>query len=154
MVADGDASVLRTAPADRDAADPVLVAAREGAGRVVASAYRNSWHWRMEGTDDGAAEHRRWWSDLLALAAGTPTAEPATPGDAGAGALPGDAAPYADLVARVGAPEAVVNAVVADTTGADPARPDRRRVPPGLLFMVIGVALLGEWASRRLRGGR
>jgi hypothetical protein len=31
---------------------------------------------------------------------------------------------------------------------------DRLRAAPGLLFMVIAVALLGEWASRRLRGHR
>jgi hypothetical protein len=154
LVADDAASVVRTAPSDGGAADPVLVAARVGTGRVLASAYRNSWHWRMEGTDNGAAEHRRWWSDLLALAAGMPDDSAATAGGAGAGALPGDAAPYADLVARVGAPEAVVNAAVADPTGPETTRPDRRRAIPGLLFMVIAASLLGEWASRRLRGSR
>ena len=152
LVADDAASVVRTAPSDRGAADPVLVAARVGAGRVVASAYRNSWHWRMEGTDNGAAEHRRWWSDLLALAAGLPDDRSATAD--GAGALPGDAAPYADLVARVGAPETVATPSVVDTVAAVATLPDRRRATPGLLFMVIGAALLGEWASRRLRGGR
>jgi len=31
---------------------------------------------------------------------------------------------------------------------------DRLRAAPGLLFMVIAMTLLGEWASRRLRGNR
>jgi hypothetical protein len=31
---------------------------------------------------------------------------------------------------------------------------DRLRAAPGLLFMLIALALLGEWASRRLRGHR
>jgi hypothetical protein len=89
----------------------------------------------------------------LALAAGVPAAA----GDSLADAYPGDAAPFADLVARLGGP------VPADSAG-EPARAlagtafaallDRLRAAPGLLFMVIVLALLGEWASRRLRGHR
>jgi len=147
------ASVLQSTPSDHGHVEPVLVARRVGAGRVVASAYRNSWRWRMEGTDDGAAEHRAWWSSVLALAAGVPAA----PSDSLADAFPGDAAPYADLVARLGGP------APADRGGAaapDVARPafaawmDRLWAAPGLLFMIIALALLGEWASRRLRGNR
>ena len=107
----------------------------------------------MEGTDDGAAEHRAWWGGVLALAAGVPAAA----GDSLADAFPGDAAPYADLVARLGGP------VPADRGGAlapvvvrtaIAASMDRLRAAPGLLFMFIALALLGEWASRRLRGQR
>ncbi len=146
-------SVLQSTPSDHGHVEPVLVARRVGAGRVVASAYRNSWRWRMEGTDDGAAEHRAWWSSVLALAAGVPAA----PGDSLADAYPGDAAPYADLVARLGGPAPADRAGEPAAVLARPAFAawmDRLRAAPGLLFMIIALALLGEWASRRLRGNR
>ena len=153
LVANRGASVVQSDSSDHGHAEPVLVAQRLGAGRVVASAYRNSWRWRMEGTDDGAAEHRAWWGGVLALAAGVP----APAGDSLADAYPGDAAPYADLVARLGGPtpadRAGVPARVLARTAFD-ALMDRLRAAPGLLFMVIALALLGEWASRRLRGHR
>ncbi len=157
LVATRGASVVQSDPSDHGHVEPVLVAQRLGAGRVVASAYRNSWRWRMEGTDDGAAEHRGWWGGVLALAAGVPIGVQAAAGDSLADAYPGDAAPFADLVARLGGP------VPADSAG-EPSRAlagtafaallDRLRAAPGLLFMVIVLALLGEWASRRLRGHR
>ena len=131
----------------------MLVAQRIGAGRVVASAYRNSWRWRMEGTDDGATEHRGWWGGVLALAAGVPAAAD----DSRADAYPGDAAPYADLVARAGTPVPADSITAPTATRAQSAfnhLMDRLRGAPGLLFMVIAMALLGEWASRRLRGNR
>jgi hypothetical protein len=153
LVVTPGASVVRSDTSAPGPAEPVLVAQRVGAGRVVASAYRNSWHWRMEGTDDGAAQHRRWWSGVLALAAGVPAAG----GDPQADAYPGDAAPYADLVARLGGPVPTDRAARPAQVLARPALDavlDRLRAAPGLLFMVIAVALLGEWASRRLRGHR
>lgn len=152
LVATRGASVVRSDPSDHGHAEPVLVAQRVGAGRVVASAYRNSWRWRMEGTDDGAAEHRAWWASVLALAAGVP----AVAVDSLADAYPGDAAPYADLVARVGGPVATETADAPRNAArsAFDALMDRLRAAPGLLFMVIAMALLGEWASRRLRGNR
>ncbi len=153
LVANRGASVVRSDDSDHAHVEPVLVAQRRGPGRVVASAYRNSWRWRMEGTDDGAAEHRDWWSSVLALAAGVP----ATEGDAVADAYPGNGAPYADLVARVGMP-VPVDRPAAPAGGralsAFDQRLDRLRAAPGLLFMMIAVALLGEWASRRLRGNQ
>jgi hypothetical protein len=153
LVVNREASVLQSDPSDHGHTEPVLVAQRLGAGRVVASAYRNSWRWRMEGTDDGAAEHRAWWGGVLALAAGVPAAA----GDSLADAFPGDAAPYADLVARLGGPAPVDRAGASTpvlTRTALAALMDRLRAAPGLLFMIIALALLGEWASRRLRGNR
>lgn len=157
LVANRGASVVQSDPSDQGHVEPVLVAQRVGAGRVVASAYRNSWRWRMEGTDDGAAEHRAWWGGVLALAAGVPSGAPAAAGDSLVDAFPGDAAPYADLVGRLGGPVAAAGAgesapVLARTAFA--AQMDRLRAAPGLLFMIIALALLGEWASRRLRGNR
>ena len=153
LVANRGALVVRSDDSDRGHAEPALVAQRIGAGRVVASAYRNSWRWRMEGTDDGAAEHRAWWGSVLALAAGAS----ATATDPAADAYPGNAAPYADLVARVGMPvsvDGITAAPVARALSAFDRLMNRLRAAPGLLFMVIAMALLGEWASRRLRGNR
>ena len=153
LVAARGASVVQSDPSDHGHVEPVLVAQRVGAGRVVASAYRNSWRWRMEGTDDGAAEHRAWWGGVLALAAGVPAAA----GDSLTDAYPGDAAPYADLVARLGGPAPADRAGEPAAVLARPAFAawmDRLRAAPGLLFMIIALALLGEWASRRLRGNR
>ncbi|WP_373067469.1 hypothetical protein [Gemmatimonas sp.] len=153
LVANRGAFVVRSDDSDHGHAEPALVAQRIGAGRVVASAYRNSWRWRMEGTDDGAAEHRAWWGSVLALAAGVP----AMADDAVVDAYPGNAAPYADLVARVGLPVSVDGMTAAPAARALSAFDqlmDRLRAAPGLLFMVIAMALLGEWASRRLRGNR
>ncbi|QJR35868.1 hypothetical protein [Gemmatimonas groenlandica] len=153
LVANRGAAVVRSDPSEHGHAEPVLVAQRVGAGRVVASAYRNSWRWRMEGTDDGAAEHRAWWGAVLGLAAGVPTVAVDTLADA----YPGDAAPFADLVARIGGPVGADSAVAPNRTSARSAFDalmDRLRAAPGLLFMVIALTLLGEWASRRLRGNR
>jgi len=60
--------------------------------------------------------------------------------------LPGDAAPYADLVARLGAPSAA--APPSDAPSSTPAP------PPAWLFAIAAFALLTEWWSRRLRGER
>jgi hypothetical protein len=46
-----------------------LAAWRVGAGRVVQAGYRDTWRWRMEGGDGGAAEHRDWWAGLVATVA-------------------------------------------------------------------------------------
>ena len=149
--------VVRSDASDHSHREPVLVARRVGAGRVVASGYRNSWRWRMEGTDDGAAEHRAWWGGVLALASGVLAVE----GDSAADPYPGNAAPYADLVARVGGalpPDGASSATPAPV-GPELDRRldrllDRLLEVPGLLFIVIAFALLLEWTSRRLRGAR
>lgn len=118
-----------------------LVAAgarRIGAGRVVQLGYEDSWRWRMEGDDPAPAEHRRWWSAVVASVARAPVvARHAT----APGAV--DPAPRAALVAALGPP-------VAATAALPPAR--GARLPDSLLLAAALLALLGEWASRRLRG--
>lgn len=127
---------------------PMIAVSRIGAGRVLANAYLSTWRWRMEGSDNSLSDHREWWSRLVSTVAFTPTSSPAT---RSADVLyntqvPGDAAPVADLIARFGAPVGTFN--VPDTGRS--VRP-----PPIWLFVCIaGVALLAEWASRRLRGVR
>ncbi len=130
---------------------PAAIAARVGAGRVLAVGYRELWRWRMEGPSDGPEAHRAWWASMVRAAAFLP----ATAAGAGAGPPPrpmalseGDAAPYADLVDRLGAPVAAIappRASVASRGG--------RSLDTLLLLAALG-ALVAEWASRRLRGAR
>lgn len=121
---------------------PVAMAAfRLGSGRVVQVGWENSWEWRMLGGENAVAEHRDWWRGLLHRTAHVSVAAPVA-----ALPLPGERAPYADLVARLGAPvEEPPAGIAADRTPSP---------PPPWLFAVAALALLAEWWSRRLRGAR
>jgi hypothetical protein len=123
----------------------VKVAARRVArGRVIQSGYRDSWRWRMGGADaDPVASHRAWWASLVSSVAYAPSVPVAGDVALGAGA---DPAPYASLVAMLGAP----SARPADV-GASERRRDRWNAA---LFAVLLLALLGEWGSRRLGARR
>ena len=131
---------------------PLVLARRDGAGRVVAMAYRQLWRWRMEGSDEGMSEHRNWWSAVLAAAAfsnadqsGTVMADP----------LPGDAAPWADMAAMAGMPLDSVHTRVIPMSRGSGTRALSYRLPlPAILFAVVAISLLVEWTSRRLRGAR
>ena len=123
--------------------EPSVVAWRIGAGRVIASAYRETWRWRMEGTDEGIDEHRKWWSALVSAAAFVPTDSAGARAVTAATHFPGSAAPYADLVARLGAPSPPPASHM-----ASPSSTSRMWI----LFVVASLALLTEWALRRLRG--
>jgi hypothetical protein len=133
---------------------PAVVVMRRGTGRVLASVYRESWRWRMEGGDDAEAAHRAWWlAQLRAVVYAPPIPEPGGADRTGAAntvspIVVSNAAPYADLVARLGAP----TDAPARVTAGNPAPNDRRYD-----FLLLGAAfaaLLAEWASRRLRGAR
>ncbi len=142
------AYVLRATPAasvlEREDAKPLVLASRVGAGRVVLSGYRDTWHWRMEGRDESAEAHRRWWNSLASAVAYSPSA--ADRQASLEASFPGDAAPTADLYARLGEPLA---AGASTTTSRVPHTP---RIPLWLLITIASAALLVEWASRRLRG--
>lgn len=130
---------------------PAVVAWRVGAGRVLASAYRETWHWRMEGTDAGVDQHRSWWSEMVSAVAFVPTLVALSRADslrsaAETSRLPGNAAPYADLVARLGAPVSRLPSPGELSPSTTPRL--------WLLYLLATLALLTEWASRRLRGAR
>ena len=115
---------------------PVFLARRVGSGRVVASGYDDTWRLRMVLPDENApALHRDWWSATVGSAAMTrmvPRPMPAV-----------DEAPFAATVAALGRPA---------TVGELPTQ-SRSPFPwDALLATIAGVALLGEWLSRRLRG--
>lgn len=149
-----DAVVLETDRGDHAHAEPALVARRVGAGRVIAMPYHETWRWRMQGTDDGLAAHRAWWHAAVIAASGAmapmSTAAVSEP-------YPGNGAPYADLVARVGAPAADSMSGAAETARAQ-AGLRENDIPLALRgWVLLGTALLllvAEWTSRRLRGAR
>ncbi len=122
-----------------------VVVARRGVGRVLASGYRSTWRWRMEGREGSVEAHRRWWNALVSAVAFTPLS---TPGDTIRGRpvanWPGEAAPLADLIARVGVRE--VEEMAANETRSGDG------LPLWLLFTIAGAALVTEWALRRYRG--
>lgn len=122
-------------------ASAMVVATRIGTARAVASGYRATWRWRMEGLDESAELHRRWWSGLVSAVAlsadSSVTATRAT--------WPGDVAPVADLVARLGPP---------DSRAAPVTEAVNTRVPLWFWVLLASAALVAEWALRRVRGAR
>lgn len=135
----GDAVVLERSTRPGNAV--ALAARRVGSGRVLQVGWENSWEWRMLGGDNAVAAHRNWWRGLLHRTARVSAARTVA-----SMPLPGDAAPYADLVARLGAPSAA--APPSEAPSSTPAP------PPAWLFAIATFALLTEWWSRRLRGAR
>lgn len=140
------AEVLLRDPGSHGHEEVVVASHRLGAGRLVASGYRQLWRWRMEGTDDGIEEHRRWWS--LLVAASVPDAR--TPPTTERAVWPGDVSPYADLVALADRPLATPPKGL----GRPGAAVGFRRLLPAILLGLTALSLLAEWASRRLRGLR
>ncbi len=113
--------------------DLVSVAARRvGLGRVIETGYTTSWQWRMAGGDDAPDRHRAWLAGLVAGVAYT--------GRSAIAAAPTDVAPLASLIDHLG-PASIGHG------GMD--------TPDHLAWWVLGilaVALVVEWASRRMRG--
>lgn len=127
----------------------VAVAARRlVAGRVVQSAYEETWRWRMQGGTTGAHDHREWWSRLVAAVApasvvrSTPDSDAAseTRDDRSTGSHD-ESAPLAALVHRLG-----------PSVAAAPATQPPPRALPAWLGAITLILLVAEWASRRARG--
>jgi hypothetical protein len=119
-----------------------IVARRFGGGRIVQIAYDALWQWRMAGPEGSVEAHRRWWSNMVGLVAFAPKTASST---FAAINLPGSAAPYADIEARLGPPTPMPSA----------SAPQASRVPWEVLLMTVAaMALVLEWGSRRLRGAR
>jgi hypothetical protein len=115
-----------------------MAARRVGQGRVVAAGYADSWRWRMTGPDGAEGSYRRWWSGLVAAAAGETTLSPA-------GRVQATAAPRVAMVATLGAPVAVGSVANESLPGPAP----RRR-----WALIAIAALVVEWGLRRVRGAR
>jgi hypothetical protein len=111
-------------------------ARRHGSGRVLQQGYLDTWRWRMSGGDNSPAAHREWWTRLISSVAYAPTVRPA--------AEIADNAPSARLIDALGEPSQPT-ASLATTAGS---------ISLWLLFAILSLSLLAEWASRRLRGSR
>ena len=124
---------------ERRGATTVLAARRHVAGRVLHQGYLETWHWRMSGGEESANEHRAWWTRAASSVAYAPVvANSAQSADK-------DDAPLASLVADLGPPSSVNGPSLASAAAG---------VPLWWLFIGLAACLLGEWASRRLRGVR
>ncbi|HMA20981.1 MAG TPA: hypothetical protein VKO87_09255 [Gemmatimonadaceae bacterium] len=129
----GDAIAL-----ERRNGNITAAARRHGAGRVLQEGYLETWRWRMSGGDTSPAEHRVWWTRSVASVAYAPHSRIAT------SAKP-DNAPVARLVAAIGPSSSAQPASLSSASGS---------ISLWVLFAILSFSLLGEWASRRLRGSR
>jgi hypothetical protein len=120
---------------ERRAGSVAVAVRRVERGRVMVVGYGDTWRWRMAGGPGAAEQHRDWWAGLVANVAhvGRVAKPPVSPVDE---------SPLASLVERLG--PAVSRAQVAAPS----------RISSAWLFAALAALLLGEWASRRLRGAR
>lgn len=120
---------------DRRGQTPVIAGRRVGAGRVVQLGYDETWRWRMAGGENAVRDHRSWWTDhVSSVAYATATSRPANVADQ---------APLAALVAAIGPATASPGAASFSASESSLAV---------LLFTLLAIVLIGEVASRRLRG--
>ncbi|HEX6575175.1 MAG TPA: hypothetical protein VF042_09390 [Gemmatimonadaceae bacterium] len=117
--------------------ETISAARRHIAGRVLQTGYIDTWRWRMSGGDEAPAEHRQWWTRVVASVAYAPAVTHSV--------STADNAPVADLVAALGPQSVQSKSVLASAAGS---------ISMWLLFAILSLSLLGEWASRRLRGQR
>jgi hypothetical protein len=114
-----------------------LAARRIGAGRVLQSGYEDTWRLRTGGGDESVRDHRQLWTGLVSRVAYAPRApRPATTAHE-------DQAPMIGLVAALGS-----NALSRPTKNLSGGESG----PMVFLFALLALALIGEVASRRLRG--
>jgi hypothetical protein len=124
-------------PFEKRGSGVAIAAERVGAGRVLQLGYEDTWRWRMSGGDGGVRDHRLWWTRLVSSVAYAPRIPRAT------STLSTDEAPMIGLVAAIGAgrsPGSMLNL------------PGQSPDWLAWLFGILALGLLGEVASRRLRG--
>ena len=119
-------------------AEAVAIAVRRvGAGRALQLGYEDTWRWRMDGGDGAVRDHRVWWTGLVSSVAYAPRVQPASP------TASSDEAPMIALVAAIGPSKPV--GVFSDRSG-------KPAFLLASLFLLLALGLVGEIASRRLRG--
>jgi hypothetical protein len=130
---------LRTdvVPLEKRAGSVTIAARRVGAGRSLQVGYDETWRWRMGGGDLAVHDHRAWWTGLVsrvAYARRVPSGTITTSTDD---------APMIGLVAAIG-PGTPASAM-SNLSG-------QRSDLMAWLFVLLALGLIGEVASRRLRG--
>jgi hypothetical protein len=122
---------------EKRAGSVAIAARRIGGGRSLQLGYQDTWRWRIGGGEEGVRDHRMWWTGLVSSVAYAPRVPRA------AVVTPTDEAPMIGLVAAIGPPT---------STGAIARRSATTSDLAALLFVLLALALIGEVASRRLRG--
>jgi hypothetical protein len=122
---------------DRRGVAVATAAKRIGAGRALQLGYEDTWRWRMGGGEGGVDDHGGWWTGLVSSVAYAPPVS-RTPTFSLA-----DEAPMIGLVSAIGpgtpaGPTANLSGSSTDWTA--------------WLFALLAVGLIGEVASRRVRG--
>jgi hypothetical protein len=119
-------------------AGAVATAARRiRAGRLLQLGYEDTWRWRMSGDEQAVRDHRVWWTGLVSSVAYAPRVLRATI------FASTDEAPVLDFVADFGP---------STPPGALSRMSEQPSDRMAWLFVLLTIALVGEVASRRLRG--
>jgi hypothetical protein len=124
-------------PFEKRGAAIAIAAERVGAGRVLQIGYEDTWRWRMSESDGAVRDHRLWWTRLVSSVAYAPRIPRAT------STLSTDEAPMIGLVATIG---------VGRSPGTMLNLPGQSPDWIAWLFGLLVLGLVGEVASRRLRG--
>lgn len=124
-------------PFEKRGAAVAIAAERIGAGRVLQIGYEDTWRWRMSGGDGAVRDHRLWWTRLVSSVAYAPRLART------ASTISTDEAPMIGLVSAIGS-------VTQGETKS--GRSGNRSDPMAWLFVLLTLGLIGEIASRRLRG--
>jgi hypothetical protein len=124
-------------PFEKRGAAVAIAAERVGAGRVLQLGYEDTWRWRMSGGDGAVRDHRLWWTRLMSNVAYAPRIPRAT------STVSTDEAPMIGLVGAIGASR---------SSGAMLNFPGTQSDWVAWLFALMALGLVGEVASRRLRG--
>jgi hypothetical protein len=124
-------------PFEQRGASVAIAAERVGAGRALQLGYEDTWRWRMTGGDETVRHHRLWWTRLVSSVAYVPRLARTT------STRSTDEAPMIGLVSAIGS-----------VTQGDSkvGRSGNRSDPMAWLFVLLTLGLIGEIASRRLRG--
>ena len=123
-------------PIEQRGRNVAVAAMRVEFGRVIQTAFVDTWRWRMQGTEQSLIDHRDWWSALVSNVAYAPRYSFA--------GIANNGAPYADLVAVAGPPI------------DRPSKIGRvnNSINQLVWIVLLFALLLAEWTSRRLRGAR
>lgn len=124
-------------PIERRAGAVAVAARRIDAGRTLQLGYEDTWRWRMGGGDGAVGDHRLWWTGVVSSVAHAPGVSRTTV------TTPTDQAPLLGLVAAIGPRPS------ARTTGNVSGKQSSWMA---WLFVLLALGLIGEVASRRLRG--
>ena len=114
-----------------------VAAKRVGAGRALQFGYEDTWRWRMGGGEGAIRDHRLWWTRVVSSVAYAPRIPRAMTATAT------DEAPMIGLFAAIG-PGTPASAM-SNLSG-------KRSDLMAWLFVLLALGLIGEVASRRLRG--